>query len=420
MMPRLWRSLLLGFALWLSANSLALAADFGSGPTDPGDPGRRILVMVKLPPEHIRPNADYGGGYGDGMGDSARRRIASRLARENRLTLVDDWPMPLIGVDCFVLAVPADQSPADVANRLSRQPGIAWSQPMNLYRAQGPAQAQTESLFSLQPAAREWRLAELHRVATGRNVRIAVIDSMIEKTHPDLAGQIGISQNFVSGRSNSPELHGTAVGGVIAAKGIGMVGVAPRARLMALRACWQLSAAPGKAAETVCDSLSLAKALDFAISHDAQVINMSLSGPPDLLLAKLLDAAEIRRETVVGAFDRDLPRGGFPASHPGVVAVADESWGTPPQGVYSAPGRDVPATTPGGHWSLVNGSSFAAAQVSGLIALLRERNASVPLKLVAVSPGGGAIDACATLLRRGSACDCVCSHLHEAAATGPR
>lgn len=62
-------------------------------------------------------------------------------------------------------------------------------------------------------------------------------------------------------------------------------------------------------------------ALHFAIAHDAGVINLSLTGPRDRLLDKLLDAAQSRSITVVGAFDPAQADGGFPASHTGVVAV---------------------------------------------------------------------------------------------------
>ena len=128
------------------------------------------------------------------------------------------------------------------------------------------------------------------------------------------------------------------------------------------------------------------------------------------MLGKLIDVALTRGITVVGAFDRDLPAGGFPASHAGVVAVIDESLGAPPRGVFAAPGRDVPTTQPGGRWFFVNGSSYAAAHVSGLFALLRQ---TAPLArgapaLVADAPGGR-IDACATLLRFAGGCDCACA-----------
>jgi hypothetical protein len=412
MMPRIWRTILLGLAALASAAGVAFA---GAAPPA-ADPPRQVLMMLRLPPQHLRPNADYGGGYGDAMQRAALRRIAGRLARSNGLLLVDDWPMPLVGVDCFVLTAPGDRPLTDVAAELEKAPEVAWAQPMYLFTGQNAAPP--PRLFLAEPAVREWRLADLHKVATGRNVRIALIDSMVDVGHPDLAGQVAARENFAPTHGLAPEQHGTAVAGVIAAKGVGIAGVAPGARLLALRACWQGPAAEGKAGETLCDSLSLAKALDFAVGHSAQVINLSLGGPPDPLLGKLIDAAEGRRIAVVAAYDPALPAGGFPASHPGVIAVADESWGAPPAGVYSAPGRDVPTTTPGGHWALVNGSSFAAAHVSGLVALLRERRPAEAGPVRLASQRGGGVDPCAMLL--GVSCEKERAALPDSAALARR
>lgn len=401
------RPLALAAALWLAAAGLAQAA--------PTDAQRQVLVLMRLPPEHFRPSADYGGSYGDGVGHAARRRIAARLAHEHGLTLVSDWPLPLVGVDCYVMSVPEGQSPDDVAASLSRDQGVAWSEPMNIYhgRGGGEAKAPNDPLFRVQPAAAAWRLADLHQIATGRNIRVAVIDSMIEKTHPDLVGQIQLSQNFVIGQPDAPEQHGTGVAGIIAAKadnGLGIAGVAPQARLLALRACWQEQVVQVDTASTICDSLSLAKAVHFAIAHNAQVINMSLSGPPDPLLGRLLDVAVARGVTVVGAFDRDLSDGGFPASHAGVVAVVDEPAPARIAGVVSAPGRDIPTTQPGGRWFFVNGSSYAAAHVSGLFALLREKAPGARgLSSLVIAQPGGALDACASLIRAAGPCACGCS-----------
>jgi hypothetical protein len=414
---RLIRSLVLGAALWLGGAGLAAAAGPDVPSRAPPDETHQVLVLMRLPPEHFRPNADYGGSYGDSLGHGARRRIALRLAREHGLALVSDWPLPLVGVDCYVMSVPAEQSPTEVAASLSRDPGVAWSEPMNVYHGRGggrgEAVAPNDPLFRVQPAALEWRLADLHQIATGRNVRVAVIDSRIEAAHPDLTGQVQLSENFVTDQSDAPEQHGTGVAGIIAAKadnGLGIAGVAPRARLLALRACWQERTGQVDTASTICDSLSLAKAMHFAILHNAQVINMSLSGPPDPLLGRLVDIALARGVTVVGAFDRDLTDGGFPASHSGVVAVVDEPSPARASGAVSAPGRDVPTTQPGGRWFFVNGSSYAAAHVSGLFALLRERapGARGASALVIAVPGGG-LDACASLLKASGPCDCGCA-----------
>ncbi|HEY1879284.1 MAG TPA: S8 family serine peptidase [Caulobacteraceae bacterium] len=381
-----------------------------------GEAPAKILVMLRLPPAHVHPNSDYGGDYGDGATRQALHRQAAALARRHGLMLADDWPMPVIGIDCFVMDLPAGRSPADAVAELTHEPGVSWSQPLNLYR--GQAARHNDPLYPLQPVAKEWGLADLHRTATGAGVKVAVIDSRVETRHPDLNGQVAVSRNFVADRSTSAEFHGTAVAGVIAAiadNGIGIAGIAPGAQLLALRACRQLPG-PATPPQTECDSLSLARAIDFAIGRGAGVINLSLAGPPDVLLGKLLDVALSRGATVVGAYDRGMARGGFPASHPGVVAVADESWAGIPPGVYRAPGRDVPTTTPGGHWSIVDGSSFAAAHVSGLIALARQhRSAGVRL-----AAWDGRIDACATLKRAGQSIDCGRVGLSQAATAAPR
>jgi hypothetical protein len=406
MMTRLARNLLLGLLLWFAALGTATAE--GSAQPRAHDESQQVLVLLRLPAAHFAPDASYAGGYDDGAGLAARKRIARRLARQHGLTLVDGWPMPLIGVDCFIMAVPGNHSPADAARDLAADPEVAWSEPMRIYRGQG--KAPNDPLYALQPAAREWRLTDLHAIATGRNVRVAVVDSMVDARHPDLAGQVEVSQNFVADHPGGPEEHGTGVAGIIAAlpdNGVGMSGIAPGARLMALRACWQQPGAAG----TICDTLSLAKALHFAIEHDAQIINLSLGGPQDQLLGRLLDVALARHVIVVAAVDPGQPDGGFPASHPGVVAVTDDPREGGLAGALLAPGRDVPTTEPGGRWSLVNGSSYSAAHVSGLFALLREHSphGQGSAGLVLVRSGGGGIDACASLLGATRPCDgCAC------------
>lgn len=413
---RVHRALVVGLMLWLTASAgRTLAAPMDPVSPGTGDDAREVLVLLRAPPPHFRPNAAYGDAYDDTLGRGARHRIAARLARAHGLTLVTDWPMPLLGLDCYVMAAPAGHSAAEEAALLARDPGVAWSEPMHVYRGEGAvaprSEAPNDPLFRAQPAALPWRLADLYQMSTGRNVVVAVVDSQVERGHPDLIGQVVIAESFVPGPPAAGENHGTGVAGIIAARannGVGIAGVAPGARLMALRACWQTAGVPPA---TLCDTLSLAKALHFAIDHRAQVINLSLGGPPDTLLGKLIDVAEARGVTVVGAYDHALAGGGFPASHPGVVAVTDTlvEGGSPD--LYTAPGRDVPTTQPGGRWSLVNGSSFAAAHVSGLIALTRvggarERRGAI---LVAARSGGGAIDACATLVRALGPCDCPCA-----------
>jgi len=392
-------------ALWIAALALPTPAVAADGP----DTSRQILVMLKMPPDHYRPGSAYSGSYGAASTQGARNRIAARIARRHGFTLVNNWPMPMLGIDCFVMSLPDGLRPEAAAELISHDADVAWSQPLQLYHAQASTPT-GDPLLAAEPAAVQWHLVELHHAATGRGVSVAVIDSRIDAAHPDLGGQISLSEDFVGGHGKAAEQHGTAVAGVIAARegNGGIVGIAPRARLMALRACWQQSAAA-----TICDTLSLAKALQFAIDHRARVINLSLSGPHDMLLGRLVDIGLARGQKVVAAFDPATPDGGFPASQPGVIAVANTNSAGIPQRVFLAPGRDIPTTAPGGGWTLVDGISYAAAHVSGLLALMNERQPAGANALIRTH--GGSLDACASLMAATHICSCDCADARRAA-----
>ena len=375
---------------------LALIALPAQARQQEADSRDRILVMLRLPPPHFRSGSSYGGGYSDQLGRSEMMREARRIARAHHLTLVADWPMPLIDLNCVVMRLPPGTSAEDKAAAVSRDRHVQWSQPMHDYHTLGAAH--DDPLYPAQPARTLWRLDAVHRLATGRGVTVAVIDSGIDARHPDLAGQVRSNMNFVAGRPLAAERHGTEIAGIIAARAdnrIGIAGIAPAARVAGLRACWQTN---GQGA-AVCDSLSLAKALHHAIDQRAPIINMSLGGPPDRLLAMLLDAGMARGASVVAAYDPARSDGGFPASHPGVIAVSGSALPPKHQPVYAAPARDIPATEPGGGWALVDGTSYAAAHVSGLIALIKEPRRHRQGRVTLVM-SGGVIDALATVQGR--------------------
>jgi len=400
------------FVMLTAAVSHAQDADRARAEPAAGD--RQILVMLRIPPAHFSPDASYGGGYDGSAGRAARRRIASDLASAHGLVIESDWPMVSLGVDCFLMRVADDKPLATILDALSHDSRAAWAQPMQAFHSLG----HNDPLFALQPAAAAWHLDELHALTTGRSVSVAEVDSGVELTHPDLAGQISVAENFVDASPYVAEAHGTAVAGIIAARadnGLGIAGIAPSARLMALRACWQVDDSAAS-----CNSFTLAKAFQFALERGADVINLSLTGPEDRLLHLLLDAAVLRGVTVVCAADPLRVGGGFPASHPGVIAVRQDDAGDGSASV-GAPGRDVPTTLPGSRWGFVNGSSFAAAHVSGMVALLHELAPSLgpqrtrAMLLSTAGPDSGAkqtsnrINACAVIARAAGGCSCACA-----------
>lgn len=414
---------------------LALCVEAGAGvrAAEPGDARarttadsnaqRQVLVMLRLPPQHFRPDATYAGGYMADGARTSRRRVANQLAAEYGLRVRDNWPMSLIGVDCFLMEEIGDVPLERVLDALAHDARVEWAQALGEYRG---LDAGNDPLYPLQPAAQAWHLADLHRISTGRNVTVAVIDSGVDVAHPDLSGQVALYRNFVDDAPDVAEPHGTAIAGIIGARagnGIGIVGVASGARLLALRACWETGRQPAR-----CNSLTLAKAINFAIENGTHIMNLSLAGPPDRLMQSLVAAAQERGVIVVGAVDPQRPDGGYPASYPGVIAVSRSGERhTQPSSIVYAPGTDVPTCLPGGRWGMVSGSSFSAAHVTGLAALLAELHPregpqalrrelffkrAVPVALSASdssSGQAGSIDACATLARAANACTCQCS-----------
>ena len=408
-------------AMALCALAFQACADPDIASVDAKEVERQVLVMLRVPAPHFRPDASYLGSYDTQVGRSARRRVAEGLAAQFKLRVVDDWPMPSLGVDCFVMEAPDDAATERLVEEMARDARVAWVQSMNLFHLL----AHNDPLFALQPTAKLWHLAEIHQITTGKNVRVAEIDSGVDRDHPDLRGRVAIARNFVDERDVVAETHGTAVAGIIAAgadNGVGIVGVAPQAALMALRACWQT---PVDGNLAVCSSFTLAKALQFALDQNAKVINLSLGGPRDRLLGRLLDVAMTRGVVIVAATDPDARDGGFPASVTGVLAVAPDDAHDLPAAILAAPGQDIPTTLPGQRWGLVSGSSFAAAEMAGLVALLFDlspdqkpqqiRETLASSQITASSPDRHAIvDACAAIARTMGACACGCSMARSA------
>lgn len=296
---------------------------------------------------------------------------------------VGAFPLSSLGVQCVVFQIPERRSVDEVIARLAADPLVESVQPNQVF--EGLGEIHDDPYASLQYGAHAIRADLAHRWATGRGVRVAVVDTGVDTTHPDLRDRIVKTATFVQGgeRTFIEDSHGTAVTGVIAAdadNGIGIFGVAPRAEIVVAKACWHRT--PTRL-EAVCSSWTLAKAVDFAITGEVRVLNLSLGGPPDQLLARLITRAIDRGIVVVAAvMDQAQPAPGFPASLPSVIAViASDSHGAvripgglSRTGLLAAPGTEVLTTAPRAAYDFRSGSSLAAAHVSGVVALLLERN----------------------------------------------
>jgi subtilisin family serine protease len=340
-----------------------------------------------------------------------------------------------------VFDLPRGGSLAKTLERLAADPRVETVQPIYTFTALGGR----DPYLHLQRGAGAQGLAPVHRFATGKGVKVALIDTGVDVHHPDLAGRIRRTGNFVGAGAVAGDfyrdIHGTAVAGILAASAdndVGIAGVAPGAEVFALKACWQ--PAPDDAS-AVCDSYSLVKALDYALDQEAQVVNLSLAGPRDPLLARLIATAVGRGVAVVAAAAPAGANGGgagFPASLDGVIAV--RASGGPGLGPgepaapaalgrqLAAPGVDILTTVPGGGYDFFSGSSMAAAQVAGVVALLLERQPGLAPERVAgllrdtaqpaAAPPDGSLPPGTAIEAQVDACGAV-SELLGVAACGP-
>ena len=234
----------------------------------------------------------------------------------------------------------------------------------------------------LQYAVKALHLAEAHHLATGKGIRIAVIDSGIDNDSEEIKDRIVARLDTIGGEF-AAHPHGTAIAGAILAH-TKLVGVAPDAQVIAIRAF----TGEGRSDGAQGTSFHILQGLDFAAAQNARIVNMSFAGPRDALLARALLALRARSVAEIAAAGNGGPQSAplYPGAEPGVVAVTaidaeGKLFGLANRGKYiamAAPGVDILAPAPGDAVQIVSGTSIAAAHVTGIAALALERYGSLP------------------------------------------
>jgi subtilisin family serine protease len=349
------------------------------------------------------------------------------LAADYDMREAGAFPLASIRVQCVVYELSDEPTLEALLERLARDArveSVQRNQAFDAFEAPAPP---GRGYRALAYGAAAIRADLAHRSSTGKGVRVAVVDTGVDRRHKGLRGRVAQSANFVEHGEISfdDDRHGTAVAGIIGAhdeQHATVLGIAPEAELIAIKACWHVAAG----AKALCSSWTLAKAVDYAIDARAQVLNLSLAGPPDALLARLLTAAHGRGMTIVAATTDSSAGPGFPASLEAVLAVVAsdvrDHVSTPAwparRPLLAAPGVEVVSTVPRDGYELMSGSSFAAAHVSGVAALLLQHAPalgpagvaqimSTTARPTTEGAAAGIVDACAALtrLRGAGACN---------------
>ncbi|WBB77493.1 type VII secretion-associated serine protease mycosin [Micromonospora sp. WMMD882] len=262
------------------------------------------------------------------------------------------------------------------------------------------APAQADRIRNDQWHLRYLKVAEAHKITRGEGVTVAILDTGVDR-HPDLRSNLLRGIDIVAGGSgdgsNDLHSHGTAMAGLVAAHGratgIGALGIAPAAKIL------PITTSSKDNRGTIDD---LAAGIEFALTKDADVINISSTGGPNARLQQAVEAA-IEADVVVVASAGNYPLDytvGYPARHPGVIAIGgiDQKGNQAQVSITGreidvvAPATDIYSTSYDGKYAKGSGTSSATAIVAGAVALIRARFPELSAREVAHRLTATAVD----------------------------
>lgn len=288
--------------------------------------------------------------------------------------------------DTYAVPAPSDKSIGVAASEYAKRPDVMRAEPnvvvsLDLPQREDPdgviASTVNDPYSSLQYSLSKMDVYRASDTSKGDGVVIAILDSGIDFAHPDLQGKyISTGRNFVgSGAATDDHGHGTHVAGIAAAatnNGVGLAGVGYNARILPVKV---LSAnGSGSYAQIV-------SGINYALDNNARVINLSLGGttPTGLLEQAIANAWARGAVLTCAAGNSSSPSPIYPAAYPGCIAVAATDQGDR-RAEYSnygdlwvdvgAPGSGVFGTTRGGGYEAWNGTSMAAPNAAGVVALI--------------------------------------------------
>jgi subtilisin family serine protease len=356
--------------------SVPVTADTASSTFD----AHHHFVVVTFSNEPYRPVSRAGTtgrrytGSSYGVAQTAHDK-ARHVATAYSLKQIASWPIKQLAVHCVVYEIPDSRSVEDVLRELAKDPRITLAQPLQEFHTLTTQATGTynDPLYGLQPNLAAMGIPAAHEYSQGEGVRVALIDTGVDSKHPDLHGRIAGTRSFIepTGSNANSYRHGTAMAGLIAAvanNNVGIVGIAPRARIEVFEACWQLKP---DADEAACNTFTLAQALAAALESGDPLVNLSIAGPADPLLAALVQNGLKRGVIFVGSTAQDADT--FPTNIQGVIGVGN-SERAPGNATLAAPGTHVLTLRPEGQYDFESGTSVAAAEMTGVVALLLSAN----------------------------------------------
>lgn len=305
------------------------------------------------------------------------RDEAERLAGLYGLTILSRELSSILGGELIRFGIGDGRSVAEVRAILALEPTVMEAAPNHIYELNGSSSKVKR--FEMKAA----ELEAAHKVATGRGVKIGIIDSGIEENNPALEGAIEARFDGLSGVPVRETGHGTSIALLAGGAVSPYLGAAPEAVLFAARAFDK-----AEDGTTINSVRVILRSLEWLVARDVDVINLSFAGPENKLLSQALSSVINSDVVVVAAAGNNGARApyAYPAAVPGVIAVTaldakNRIYKKANQGPYvmvAAPGVDVILPSGEKKVSLKSGTSYGAALVSGIAALVIEQRGRLP------------------------------------------
>jgi thermitase len=332
--------------------------------------------------------------------DTVIVKFASDLSSAQRAALfnatgVDRKVGSVRGVGAEVVQVQGD--PAVVARRLNRSLLVSYAEPNLILRATAiPNDPMFSQLYGLNntgqtggrvdadiDAPEGWDAAGLGAFPATGGVKIGIVDTGIDQTHPELSGKVvdcgaAFGGTVVSGACTDDNMHGTHVAGTIAAKANNATGVAGVAFNASLSICKALYTAAGTGLTS-----DVANCINWTHTHGAKVISMSLGGGDSATLKNAVAAAWVNGSATGSVLVAAAGNDGdgtlnYPAAYPEVVSVAATDHNDARASFSNAnadvevagPGVNILSTIPGGQYAQLSGTSMATPHASGVTGVL--------------------------------------------------
>jgi subtilisin family serine protease len=308
-------------------------------------------------------------------------KFKDNLTSEQEGNILKNWGLTVKSeipqIKVKVLNVP-EESEAALARALAKNPNIEFAEVNGIAEL---AMTVNDTYF-----ASEWHLPKIGApiawdTSTGSGVTIAILDTGVDATHPDLAAKIIPGYNFYDNNTNTSDVygHGTKSAGTAAAvtdNGVGVASVAMNSKIMPIRVAGTNGYATWSA---------LANGTTYAADHGARVVSMSFQNPSSN--STVLTAANYARSkgtVVIGASGNTSAYDGTVASNLMTIVAATDStdnragWSTyGPSVDIAAPGVSLYTTTNGGGYATWSGTSAATPAIAGVAALVIAKNSSL-------------------------------------------